>query len=63
VEYETIVIQPAGPLGAGGQRRTRLLTKVPLKGVKVCRADGKEITLEAARKRLGGKETAILVLP
>jgi hypothetical protein len=62
VGYETVVIQPAGPLGAGGPRRIRVLSKVPLKGVKICGVDGKEVTIEAARKRLGGKDTAILAL-
>ena len=61
VEYRTIYIQPAGPLGGGGPRENeRSLSRVPLKGVKIYSVNGKEVTVEAARKRLGGKDTPIL---
>jgi hypothetical protein len=62
VGYETVVIQPAGPLGGGGPRRTRVVTKTPLEGVKIRDGAGKEVTIDAARKRLGGKDTAVVAL-
>jgi hypothetical protein len=62
VVYETIIMLPASPLSPGGQRIDRILTRIPLKGVKICGSDGKAVTVEAARKRLGGKETAVLAL-
>src|SRR5262249_31350732 len=61
VAYRTIFIQPAGSLGGGGPRENeRSLNRVPLKGVKIYRGDGKEVTVEAARKQLGGKDTPVL---
>jgi hypothetical protein len=60
VQCKTIFIQPAGPGAPGGPMNYRAETKVPLKGVKIYNKDGKELTVETARKLLRGKDTAIL---
>ena len=62
VEYVSTIIQPAGPLGGGGQRIDPVRFTTALKGVKIFSVDGKEVALEVVRKQLAGKETAILAL-
>lgn len=62
VDYETIVIQPAPPLSPGGQRINRILSEVPLEGASISDVAGNAVTVEEARKRMEGKDTAILVL-
>jgi hypothetical protein len=60
VQYKTIFIQPTEKGGGGPIYNDRSLSKAALKGVKIYGGDGKEMTVEAARKALGGKETPIL---
>jgi hypothetical protein len=61
VQYKTIFLHPASPNSGGGPiYNERSLRKVSLEGVKICGGDGKEVTVETARKLLGGKETPIL---
>jgi hypothetical protein len=60
VEYHTIFIQPTEKGGGGPIYNERGLRKVALKGVKIYDGGGKELTVEVARKLLGGKETPIL---
>jgi hypothetical protein len=60
VRYKTIFMQPASPKVGGAIYNERSLSKVSLKGVKIYGGDGKEVTVEVARKRLGDKDTAIL---
>lgn len=60
VSYRTIFIQPTEKGGGGPMYNERSVSTVALKGVKVYGGDGKEMTVEAARKRLGGKERPIL---
>jgi hypothetical protein len=60
VQYKTIFIQPTENGGGGPIYNERSLSKVALKGVKIYGGDGNEMTVEAARKVLGGKETPIL---
>ena len=60
VQYKTIFIHPASPNEGGGPiYNERSLRTVALKGVKIYGGDGKEVTVEAARKKLGSKETPI----
>jgi hypothetical protein len=60
VRYRTIYRLPASPTGGVFSYNERSLEKVPLKGVRICRGDGKAVSVEAARKLLGNKETAVL---
>jgi hypothetical protein len=60
VQYKTIFIQPTDKGGGGPIYNERSLSKAALKGVKIYGGDGNEMTVEAARKLLGGKETPIL---
>jgi hypothetical protein len=60
VQYKTIYMQPASRKSGVAMWNERYLTKVPLKGVKINGGDGKEVTIEVARKLLGDKEAAIL---
>ena len=60
VEYRTIFLQPAIGIGGGPIYNDRSLHPVSLKDVKIYDGPGKELSLEAARKRLGKKETAIV---
>lgn len=60
VEYRTIFFQPTQKGGGGPVYNDRSLSKTALKDVKIYGKDGKEITVDAARKRLAGKETPIL---
>lgn len=64
VSYRTVIIgiMSIGPQSfAEMSENRRSLTPVSLKEVKIFGGDGKEVSVEAARKRLGGKETAVLV--
>lgn len=62
VSYRTIFIHPADPgVPAIPRENERSESAVSLKGVKISGIDGKEVTVEAARKRLAGKETPVLV--
>jgi hypothetical protein len=61
VRYKTIFLQPAGPNSAGGPiYNERSLKNVSLKGVKIYGGDGKEVTIEDARKMLGDKDSPVL---
>jgi hypothetical protein len=62
VSYHTDFALPANPQTSGAAFNTRLLEKVPLKGVKIYDVTGKEVTVEAARKLLG-KDTPVLASP
>jgi hypothetical protein len=59
VSYHTDFALPPNPNLPGTAVNTRILEKVPLKGVKIYDVAGKEVTVEAARKLLG-KDTPVL---
>jgi hypothetical protein len=62
VRYQTVFALPPSPKERGAAFNERYLEKVPLKGVKIYDGNGKEVTVEAARKLLG-KETPVLTSP
>jgi hypothetical protein len=61
VHYHTIFMRPASPKGGGAASwNERYLSRVSLKDVTIYGRDGKKVTVAAARKLLGDKETVIL---
>jgi hypothetical protein len=60
VRYQTVFALPANPKVSGAAFNTRILEKVPLKNVKIYGLNGKEVTVDTARKMLG-KDTPVLV--